>query len=156
MDVMDAAFNVAEDFKGGARALAVAIAKNPTSFSHEVSGSGGAKLGLLTAVKMTKRTGDTRILTAFAAECGFLLLPLPEVVDMDNDDCARALSALSREFATLCGEACATLADGTVSDNEMHRLEREAGELTQRLQSVLATFRARNLASGPPGRKGEN
>ncbi|RYF36321.1 MAG: hypothetical protein EOO21_02240 [Comamonadaceae bacterium] len=59
---------------------------------------------------------------------------------------ARALSALSREFGELCSEACTALADSRVSDNEMKRLEREGGELTQRLQTVLAAFRARNIA----------
>lgn len=150
MNVMDAAFNVAEDYPGGARALAVAIAKNPTTLSHEVKGTGGAKLGLLTAVKITKRTGDARILTAFAAECGYLVLPLPEALDMDNDDCARALAALSREFGQLCNEACTALADGQVTDNELHRLEREGGELLRGLQGVLASFKARNRSSKPP------
>jgi hypothetical protein len=150
MNVMDAAFNVAEDYPGGARALAVAIDKNPVTFSHEVKGTGGAKLGLATAVKMTKRTSDARILTAFAAECGFLVLPLPEALDLDNDDCARALAALSREFGQLCNEACLSLSDGKVSDTEMHRLEREGGELMQSLQGVLACFRARNQLAKPP------
>lgn len=149
MNVMDAAFNVAEDYPGGARALAIAIGKNSTTFSHEVKGTGGAKLGLHDAVKATKRSGDLRILIAFAAECGQMVLPLPEALEMDTSDCALALSALSREFADLCSEACTALSDGKVSDNEMRRLEREGGEMTQRLQSLLAAFRARNQAGKP-------
>lgn len=155
MNVMDAAFNVAEDFPGGARALALAIDKNPSTFSHEVKGDGPAKLGLGTAVKMTKRTGDLRILIAFASECGQLVIPLPEALDLGSDDCALALSALAREFGDLCSEACSALADNRVSDNEMKRLEREAGEMSQRLQTVLAAFRARNLASKPVARSND-
>ena len=145
MSVMDAAFNVAEDFPGGGSALARAIDKNHFSFLHELNGTGSAKLGLLTAVKMTKRTGDLRILLAFALECGQMCIPLPEALTTSADDCMRAMGGTTREFGELCQEVCLSLGDdGDVSDTELGRVEREAGQLMAQLQHLLATLRVRN------------
>jgi len=147
MDVMQAAFNVAEDYRpGGAAALAVAVGKNPTTFSHEVHGTGAAKLGVLTAVKMTKRTGDLRILLAFAAECGQMCLPLPNSLAPDADDCMRAMSETSREFGELCQQVCLSLGhDGEISNNELERIQREGGELMAALQSLMGSLQVRNM-----------
>lgn len=151
MDVLTAAFNVAEDFKpGGAAGLAREIDKNSTTFSHEVNGTGGAKLGLKTAVKMTKRTRDLRILLAFAAECGQMCVPLPASLDLESNDCMRALAQTSKEFNDVVTEVCSSLSDdGRISDNELARIDREGGELLAQLQQLLATVRALNLAGKP-------
>ena len=42
-------------------AIATMKPKNPTTFSHELNGTGIAKLGLLDAEKITQLTGDLRI-----------------------------------------------------------------------------------------------
>lgn len=149
MSVMDAAFNVAEDYPhGGAAGLARAIGKNPTTFSHEVKETGGAKLGLHTAVKMTKRTGDLRILLEFAAECGQMLIPLPEAVDSATDDCMQALASTSREFGEMCQRVCESLGDdGQINDNEMAQIQREGGELFSALHKLMSAARARNFLS---------
>lgn len=146
MNVMDAAFNVAEDFPGGASALARAIDKNHFSFLHEVNGTGSAKLGLLTAVKMTKRTSDLRILLAFAAECGQMCLPLPASLAPEADDCMRAMSETSREFGELCQQVCLSLGnDGHITNNELERIQREGGELMAALQGLMGSLQVRNL-----------
>jgi hypothetical protein len=152
MDVMTAAFNVAEDYRpGGACGLAHAIGENPNSFRHAVTETAGSKLGLKTAVKMTKRTGDLRILLAFAAECGQMCVPLPGSLDLDTNDCMRALAQTSKEFNDVVREVCDALAgDGRVSANELERIDREGGELLQQLQRLLATVRAQHLATVPP------
>ncbi|MCC2673069.1 MAG: hypothetical protein K0R58_16 [Ramlibacter sp.] len=151
MDVMTAAFNVAEDYKpGGARGLAAAIGENHNTFSHAVTETAGAKLGLKTALKMTKRSRDLRILLAFAAECGQMCVPLPESMDLESNDCMRALANTSKEFTELVQEVCASLSDdGNVSANELERIDREGGELVAKLQQLLATVRARHLAGLP-------
>jgi hypothetical protein len=153
MDVLTAAFNVAEDYRpGGAAGLALAIDKVPTTLSHEVKGTGGAKLGLATAVKMTKASGDLRILLAFAAECGQMCVPLPESLDLPNSDVMRALAASAMEFAQLAESVCESLSDdGNINDNELRRIEREGAELLQRVQQLMATVQAKNTA-GKAGR----
>lgn len=149
MNVLDAAANVAEDYPGGGTALAHRIGKNPTTLLQELRGTAGTKLGLDTAVKMTARSGDLRILHAFAAECGQMCMPLPEALAVEGDDICMALAATSREFADLCQVACAALADGRVSDNEQRQMEREGGELIASLHGLLQAFLARNAADKP-------
>lgn len=153
MDVMQAAFNVAEDFRPGHTAgLALAIGKNPTTLAHELKETGGAKLGLLTAVKITKYTGDLRVLLAFAAECGQMCVPLPTGLALDADDCMRAMSETGREFGELCQQVCLSLGnDGQISNNELERIQREGGELMAALQSLMGTLQVRNLRGQPQG-----
>ena len=144
---MDAALNVAEDFKGGASALARAIDKNHWTFLHELKETGSAKLGLMTALKMTRRTGDLRVLLAFAAECGQMCLPLPDSLEQSGDECMSALSSLVRESGDVCQELCKALGtDGDINDNELASIQREGGELMAALQKLMVTAQCRNLA----------
>lgn len=147
MDVMSAAFNVAEDYPGGVSGLARAIDKNPTTLSHEVKETGGAKLGIKTAVKITSRSGDLRILHAFASAVGQMCVPLPGTLEVDSDECMRALGRASSEFADLAREICVSLGDdGEVSANELSRIEREGGELVAAVHNVIRAARGRHLA----------
>lgn len=147
MSVMDAALNVAEDFQGGASALARAIDKNHWTFLHELNETGSAKLGLLTALKMTRRTGDLRILLAFAAECGQMCLPLPDSLAQSGDECMSALSGVMRESSETCQVLCKALGtDGDINDNELDEIRREAGQLMAAVQRLLVTAQCRNMA----------
>jgi hypothetical protein len=129
MSVMDAARNLAEDYPGGAAALALRIDKNPSSFSHELHEAGIAKLGLVTAVKMTRRTGDRRILNAFAAEAGCMVLPLPEALAVEGDDAMQMVSDLAREFNDVVQAFVGAVADRDVNGNEMVGIRRQWSEL---------------------------
>jgi len=146
MDVKTAAFNVGHDFEGGVVALAPRIGKNANSLNQELAGIGTAKLGLVDTVKMTIVSRDFRVLDAFAAQCGRMTVPLPEMLDLESDDCMRALAQTSREFSELCTEVCSSLSDDAVSDNELARIQREGGHLVATLQSLLAAVAARNKA----------
>lgn len=151
MDVITAAQNVAEDYVGasgrGAVALAKDIDKNPTTLAHQLTETGSAVLGLRTAVKMTKRSRDLRILLAFAAECGQMCVPLPDALDVEGEDCMKRLSETSREFAELCQEVCADLSDGKISDNELARINRSIGELLAAVQALQTAATARNATT---------
>lgn len=149
MDVMTAACNVAEDYPGGARKLAADIGRNGTSFSHELSRTGSAKLGLHDAVKMTLRSRDLRILHAFATECGQMCVPLPEALMVDGDFTMQSLGAVAKEFADVVQEVSTTCADGSISANELARVERQWGELVAAGQSLLAQMRAKHEAEKP-------
>ena len=144
---MDAALNVAEDFPGGASALARAIDKNHWTFLHELKGTGSAKLGLLTALKMTRRTGDLRILLTFAAEFGQMCLPLPESLQGSGDECMSALAAMVRESSETTQVMCNALGtEGDINDNELADIHREAGELIAAVQKLLIAAKCRNMA----------
>lgn len=154
MDANTAAFNVGHDYPGGVVALAPMIGKNPNSLNQELAGIGTAKLGLRDAVKMTIVTRDFRVLDAFAVQCGRMTIPLPEMLDLESDDCMQALGQTSREFSEMCAEVCGSLSDGSISDNELARIQREGGHLVATIQSLLAAVTARNRA-GKPGQGGE-
>lgn len=146
MNVLTAAYNVVSDYRGGAVALAPLLGKSPSSLSHEVSPTcAHAKLGLLDAVKITAFSGDWRILHAFAAEVGALVVPIHSNAGGEAETLA-ALSRMAKEFADLVGATGLAMADGQVSDNELALLEREAGDLVAAAQQVLALARARNEA----------
>jgi hypothetical protein len=147
MDVQTAAQNVAEDYKGGARQLAHDIDKNATTFAHQLSETGPAVLGLRTAVKMTKRSKDLRILNAFAEECGCMVLPLPEALMSDDSAVMQGLGVLAKEFSDVVQEICASSADDDINDNEMARAEKEWGQVVAAGQRVLGAMRAKNQAS---------
>jgi hypothetical protein len=153
MDVKVAAFNVAHDFEGGVVALAPQIGKNHNSLNAEVAGIGSAKLGLLDAVKMTLRAKDFRILDAFNAVCGRMSIPLPEMLDVEGDDCMRALAESTREYSELVSTTCSSLADdGWVSDNELIKLQTEAGQAISSINALLAAAAKRNQAGKPEKR----
>lgn len=151
MDLRDVAANVVHDYPGGAPSLAPRVGKNATTLAHELNGTGAAKLGLLDAEKITLRTGDLRILQAFALNCGQMLVPLPEAEGDGVDDCMIRLANTAREFGDLCTEVAGDLADGAISDNELSRIDRECGDLMSSLRILREALARRNLAGKPGG-----
>jgi hypothetical protein len=147
--VLDAAYNVVHDYPGGAASLAPRVGKSASTLTQEVNGTPQAKFGLADAVKVTQRTGDLRILLAFAAACGQMLVPLPGAADVEGDDCMRAAGEASREFAELMAEVIAVRADGRTTDNELDRVTRGAGELMRAVHHLTAAFVASNAQGRP-------
>lgn len=154
MNVIDAAYNVVHDYPGGAESLGPRVEKNPTTLSHEVAEIGTAKFGLKTAVKVSVFTKDFRILEAFAAACGRMTLPMPELLDGSEDDCLKSLGEVLRESGELVREITSSLADGTISDNEFDRIAKECGHLVSGVTNLLAAARARNAAGKPASEAG--
>ena len=149
MNLRDAAYNTVHDYAGGAASLAPRMGKSVSVLSHEVTGTGTAKLGLLDAEKITHLTGDLRILEAFATNCGQMLVPLPHAVDVDADDCMLRLAATVKEFSDLCTEVAGDLKDSQISDNELARVDRECGELIASIHSLREALARRNQAGKP-------
>ncbi len=149
MDLRDIAANVVHDYPGGAPSLAPRVGKNATTLAHELNGTGTAKLGLLDAEKITLRTGDLRIVEAFALNCGHLLVPLPMADDSHPDDCMKRLAATARDFGELCTEVAGDLEDGAISDNELARIDRECGQLMSSLRTLREALARRNQAGKP-------
>lgn len=149
MSLRDAAFNTVHDYPGGSVSLAPRLGKSPTSLSHELTGTGTAKLGLLDAEKIILLTGDLRILEAMATDCGQMLVPLPAATILMDDDCMLRLADTAREFGELCKEVGGDLADGKISDNELKRFEKERSELIASLHALSESLARRNAESKP-------
>lgn len=151
MDVLTAAYHLVHDYPGGPASLAPRLDKSASTLAHECQpGYPGAKLGLQTAVRMSVLAGDRRILNAFAADMGCMVVPAtaPALTDLQA---LQALGALAAAFADVVQETTGAMVDGQVSDNELHRLEREGGELLVALQQVLQVARANNQRSRAGG-----
>lgn len=144
MNLLDAAYNVVHDYKGGAASLAPRLGKASTYLSAEVSATGTAKLGLVDAEKITHLTGDLRILVAFATNAGQMLVPLPQAGDLPKDDCMLRLADSAKEFGELCAEVAGDLADGEVNDNELTRIDRECGQLIASVHALRESLALRN------------
>lgn len=149
MNVMDAARNVAEDYPGGAKALALRIDKNHNTFSHELKETGDAKLGLLTAVKISDRTGDLRILNAFAEAMGCMVLPLPAALAVDGSDAMQLVSSLAGEFNDVIQSFVGAIKDNQVKGHQLADIRRQWAELQVVGQKMVAYAEALHEAAKP-------
>lgn len=151
MNVMDAAYNLVAAYPGGAASLAPRVGKAATTLAHEVNRTGTAKLGVETAVAISVLSQDMRILEAFAAQCGRMTLPLPEVLQEGDSTVLARLGDMLREQSHVVREVTESLADGHISGNEHARIRREVGEListaTQMLKAV-EHMRSQGAAAG--------
>lgn len=149
MNVSDAAYNTAHDYPGGSKALSLRLGKAATTLADEVNPNlTHAKLGLLDAIKMQVMSRDYRVLYAMAAELGHASFPLPDLDRIDSN-CSQSVATLAKEFGELMAEVAQGLADGDVNDNELKRLEREAGQLVSALQQLLRHAATLNAKSKP-------
>lgn len=146
MNLLDAAYNLVRRYPGGAASLGPRLGKNATTLNHEVKGTGDAKLGLLTAQAMTDLSEDLSILQAWATDAGQMLVPLPTLRDGERDDCMVRMAAMAEEFGRLCTEVAGDLGDGQISDNELRRIDKEAGQMIAAIHSLREALARRNLA----------
>lgn len=148
MDPLIAARLVVRD-AGGADSIAPHLGKSADTLRHELNPNDRtAKLGLQDAVTITQVAKDLRILTAFASECGAMVVPLPAVAD-NGDGSVEAVAKLAREFGDYLSKVSEAVSDGRVTDNELQRCERELGEMVQAAQQLQALIAALNRAAKP-------
>lgn len=145
--VLDAAFALVRAYPGGASSLAPRIGKAHGTLSHEVSGRQGSKLGLDDAVALSVLSGDLRVLNAFAAELGCLVLQLPVATDAGNDVMQRVGQA-AKEFGEFLSEVTTDAADGDISTNDLRRIEKEWGDLMAVGQQLMTLLRGMHEAAG--------
>lgn len=151
MNVLDAAHHVVNDYPGGAQSLAPRMGKAASSLSHETTGSGTAKLGLLDAVKITQLTGDNRILHAYAQACNALVIPLAAPNSDTPDHVFERMAQVAKEFSDVITAVSHAAADGRVTGNELATVEREWGELVQVGASLMGMLQAMHAAGVPKG-----
>lgn len=147
MNPLDAAYNLVHDYPGGACSLAPRLGKSGTYLSAEVSGTGSAKLGLMTAVKLSQLTGNLCVLNAFASECGCFVLAMPTMPVEGST--FKALADAAREFSEFVGSVADAAADGKVTANELARVDKELSELFAASQAIRASLAAIHEAGKP-------
>jgi hypothetical protein len=140
MDVNFAAYHLVKD-AGGAKVVAAMLAdKSESTLAHEVNPRDySAKLGLDDAVRMSVLTKDSRILSAFAAECGFVVTPMPSTGD--PEEMPDETGALMSGFGEFIASAGVAYDDPT--PNKLRAVERNASTVVSRIQSVLKALYAR-------------
>lgn len=143
MNSLDAARYLMRAYPGGAESLAPRIDKDPSTLRHEVAAHAKYKLGLQDAEAMTQMALEQRvpnalaILHAFAANCGAMVVALPDqgnVGEPTFSDLANAAKEFA-EFMAVCANAAA---DGRVTGNELRDIDRELGHL------ITCAHRVRN------------
>lgn len=149
--IIDAAYHVVHDHPGGAMSLAPRLSprKSWGQLCQEVNPrpDGMAKLGILTARDLTALTGNDAIVHAFTLECGGMFVR-PASSHASAPDAMAAVAGLAKEFGELTALVSGAVADGTVSLNELKRVEKEAMDLLQQVAQVLTTVRAMHEARG--------
>lgn len=154
IDVESAAMNMVDDYRpGGASVLGPLIGKAAGTLSHELNPHcKHAKLGLADAVKLSKLTNDRRVLEAFAAAMDCLVVPLGQM-DSSEPETMEALGRSAKEFAEFISATATAMADGTVTENELDTMEREAADLLGMVSALLGLARARHVAGQPAGER---
>lgn len=154
MNVMDAAYAVAHDYPGGARALGARMGM--TDLSDRVNPSLPHRLlGLEQATRMQALSGDARVLYAMAMELRhYPPVPMPSEL-VEDEPCLQTLAELTREFGDLIGEVSQDLADGRITDNELAAVKKKWGVLVSTGQHMLAQLGSMNegLRGVPGGRR---
>lgn len=141
--VIDAAYQLVRAYPGGSASLAPRLGKSSTTLSHEVTKTGSAKFGLEDAVAATVLSNDLRILNAFAAEAGCMVLRLPSIDEVGDDSTMRDVAALAREFGDLVSEVTGAAADGQIALNELHKVQREWARMVAAGQQLLVHLQER-------------
>lgn len=137
MNITAALYRAAHGYAAGMSKLAEFLGISEHSLNHKVSPSyPGAHCSPDELVAICEVTGDLGPLQAQAARLGQMLIPMPSAEGLDGD-LALKLATTCREFGEMVTEISGDLADGTVTQNEQRRIEREAGELIASIHALL-------------------
>jgi hypothetical protein len=137
--VLDAAYLTAQDYPGGAKALAVRMEQKPAVLSHKLNPNDTANhLTVTDLMTIMVMTGNHRALHAACLEFGYMALPLPAQTDDMTTD---ALTDTCKEFADYLQSVTGALADNKVTANELKKVRKELGEMVAaagKLEAILA------------------
>lgn len=157
MNSLDAARYLMRAYHGGADALAPRLGKTPTTLRHEVAGSDKYKLGLQDAEEMTRMAIEAHvpnalaILHAYAANCGAMVIALPDMHTPEGGEAYANLAAAAKRFADFVSVSALAPADGRVTGNELRNVDRELGALiacAHRVRNGLAAMHAAEQEQG--------
>ena len=139
LDVLDAAYHTAHSFPGGVPALAQRMGMSNNTLQHKVSlHKDTHHLTLREAVAMQEVTQDKRIAQAMCCALGGVFIDLQ--ADRKHSTLEQVMG-MAKEFGDVLASVNDAVADGRVTDTEMHHCERQAAELIAALNATLATVR---------------
>lgn len=147
MNIPDAATAVVDDYPGGARSLAPRIPKGESTLCHELTETHGAKLGIRTAARITRLTGDPRLALAFLEECGYTGILIPRVPIEADEQGVEHVTRMVKELGDVALSFGQMVADGKVTGNERDEFMRQAGELQAAIQATCEYVEAQHAAS---------
>lgn len=148
MDVMDAAYRVAHDFKpNGATGLARQMGLPAGTFLNRVNPEQEThSLPLGMAVAMSVASDDFRILHAFADTCGFVAFKKPDFSRVSDASLLEIVLKRDREEGEFAAVLAAALENGQVSPGEFMAIQSEGYEAAAALLELVE--RVRGLVRG--------
>lgn len=140
MDVLDAAYRVAHDFKPhGAVGLAKKMGITAGTFLNELNPEAEThKLGLGRAVAMSVAANDARIAHAFADTCGLIAFPKPDLSNVSDAALLDLWLAHAEADGRFAEAVRAALADGAISAGEMETVRTMAYGLASAALEIVA------------------
>jgi len=154
MNSLDALRKMVDHYPGGRAAVAARLGKTDEVLRKELSGATSHKLGVVDATMIAEMCADAQSQRASAFANGlaaltgaFVALPVREMVG--KQDLRQDAAALLKEGTDVLQALTVALADEAISDNELQTLEREVGDVFEKLQSLLRGAKANNSACKP-------
>lgn len=144
MNISDAAYAVAHDYRGGTDSLAPRIGMSGAMLRNKVNPNNDThKLTLVEAVRMTDAADDERILHAWASSRNSVLVRLPEPTEQpDNEELLSLFMRLTTEFGALAQRHQEVTEDGEVDDREKADLKRLGNQIHQTVQQIQSLTEA--------------
>lgn len=140
LNILDTAHAVAHDYPGGCESLAPRIGMSAAVLRSKVNPNTDThQLTLMNAVAITDKTGDERILEAWATQRDMVLVKLPAASDEpDNEEILEKFLKLTMQYGELAKRHQEAVADGEVDDHEMADLERIGAAIHRSVEEINA------------------
>jgi len=154
MNRLDANRRTAGRYPGGIDALAVRMNKSPVTLRKELSGAPGFKFGiecedeLMSLCQAAGVVDPLAPLMASAVSHGARVIALPINHGRESSS-FQCLAETAREFSEFVASVADAEADGTVTANEVKRVDRELGELIAMAETCAQRLRAMHEAAKP-------
>lgn len=160
MDVRDAFRAVVRSYPGGVAAVAQRLCKREQTLRNELAGDGTAKLGVLDAEEITlmaSEVGSPQALLGLqqlALNCGQLCVPLPAALNLASANCMQRISDAAQDFSAMVASVARSVADGTVTDNELRECDDKTAALVNSCNAVSQALRQINRQGKPASEVG--
>lgn len=145
MSVLDTIYLTAQQYPGGARALAARLQVNPAVLSHKLNPNDSTNhLTVRDLESIMTLTNDYRALHTLCIDHGHVAMLMPSVVD--NKDIAEAIVKTCDEFADYLKSVTSSLSDKKITRNELRVIRKELAEMVAQssaLEGMLATIEAK-------------
>lgn len=154
MNALDALRRMISSYPGGRPAVAARLGKTDEVLRKELGAGDTHKLGVVDALAIAGMCAEVAspnaqaLAVCVAAESHGQFVPWDQA-PVQPPSVLVGLTAQTHEAAQLVEAVLTALTDGTVSDNELKAIEREAADLQQALQALINACRQNNASSHP-------